>query len=519
MSGRAVAWAFALLASAGGLRAAEPFIRYSNELLGVYVGDRQESGKTRIFIHRQDKGGSPEAHVVNGELLDRVDSYPFYGLVFGEVALEDGKPLEVYSGCVSIEASRGGDGAALVAGFRAVGAKPFRLTPQEVGEQPKKLLAALAVFYEKRLTPQDSAEGPKRTHFCINLLRLIGRRAHADIVAAYLAGNGYAGAALDVAASPYVASVWARLSEADRWKLVALEKCVEAKAAMALALASLDSDSQEHQRKAITWLGKHKAAEGRAPLLKRLNTAALQLRWDIVEALTQIGGEDVVAALIALLAPDSWAAKGLGLVPPPGFPGYYWPDGRVIIVRALGELGDARAAPALFKVLEEKGPGRGYLAEFIVPVLAQLGYKEAIPTLRTILAAETLAGVPADKPWINPAAVRATVRRLTAAALYRLGDSSGRDLLLQELKSGDWMTRRFAAEALARYGVKRDVSALAACLNDRDWEVNLWACRGVARLTGALGQKKDWMTVDGQDGGMLLLWWDKHKAEFAEPPK
>ena len=39
-------------------------IRYFNEFQGVYVGDKQPNGKTRVILHRKGRRDYPEVHLV-----------------------------------------------------------------------------------------------------------------------------------------------------------------------------------------------------------------------------------------------------------------------------------------------------------------------------------------------------------------------------------------------------------------------------------------------------------------------
>ncbi len=92
--------------------------------------------------------------------------------------------------------------------------------------------------------------------------------------------------------------------------------------------------------------------------------------------------------LIDLLKEGSWVAKREGNPPPPGEHPPWWPDGRSHIIDTLHRRKVDRAAPALLKVLEEKGPGQGYPAEQIIPVLVDFKYKRAIPELERMVASK-----------------------------------------------------------------------------------------------------------------------------------
>jgi len=490
-------------------RPQEPhLIRYHNEILGVYVGERLPNGKTRIILHRKDRG-SPEVHFVNGVRVEIKGSRPSYGYLIGEVVLGPNKPLDVYSGVVRVDAVRKKENERLIRAFRASGKRPFRLEVSQIDQQAKKLI--------EKTSRLDKHTDYGKARPYVKLLYLMGKPAHPDLLNAYLGGNDFAGTALNLigaAAQADVSTIWKDQSETNKWKLMNLKVSVEKKFAVPFAIKSLDSRTKDIRWKAIRWLGKHKTVQARSPLLRKLNVEVPRLRWDIVDALTKIGGEDVVDAFIKLLAPDSWAAKGQGLVHPPGFTPYWWPDGREHIIRALGKLKAARSAPALLKILREKGEGKAYLGEFIIPLLGEFHYAKAIPQLERILTTPDLGGFPKGRPSLDPKATKAKVNRLTARALCQLGDTTGCDLLSRELKAGHWAHRRFAAETFARFGTKEDVPLLAGCLRDRDSQVLRWVCRGLERITGTVRRKKGWAECTENDSGLWLVWWQEHSKEY-----
>ena len=464
-------------ASAAGENEKQPSpIRHFNEFQGVYVGDKQPSGKTRVILHRKGQGDSPEVHLVNGKPLAVGRSPRRRGFVIGEVELQTGQPIEVYS--VVLEVNVKPTDEELLRLCRESGNKPFRLEASQIPLQHRKLIETLSKF--------DALCDENRPY--VGILFRIGKRAHPDLLTAYLGGNKLASAALGEGAQPEVARIWEKLSEADRWKLIRLPGCVARKLAVSQAVRSLDADSIYVRREAVQWLGKNKASEAKPRLLEKLHTDKSYVRYHIVGALAEIGGEDVVDAMIELLAPDSWAAKGQYLQAYPGFPPYWYRDGRTTIIAALAMLKAKRSAPALLKVLQEKGNGKGYLGEFIIPVLGDLGYGEAIPELKTILATGEVAGVnytAAYPPENHPAEqkrVKAIVNRLAARALLQLGDRSGCALLGAELANTDYEVRRFVAETFARFGDKADIPTLERCRTNKDAGVYDWAGIGLKRI-------------------------------------
>jgi hypothetical protein len=207
------------------------------------------------------------------------------------------------------------------------------------------------------------------------------------------AGNGlaYSALALDEMGKPAVEpvrQVWAKLDEANRWKLMQFRGKHDYEAALPFGLTSLDSKSDDIVGQAVRYLGKHKEAKARESLLKKLNTAAPRVRWDVLDALTEIGGADVVDAFIKLLDKDRWAAKGEGLLPPEGGTPPWWPDGRPRVIEALRTLKAGKAAATLLTVLQEKGPGRAYLGAQIIPFLDDYGGPECADELKRIAFAK-----------------------------------------------------------------------------------------------------------------------------------
>ena len=335
---------------------------------------------------------------------------------------------------------------------------------------------------------------------------------HGDLLTAYLDGNMDAGARLrqiNEDAQPAVARIWEKLSETDRWKLLReLPKCVHRELAKSQAISSLDADSDLARQLAVRWLDRHGTPAAKPRLLERLHAEKSDLRYTIVRVLADIGGEDVVDAMVELSAPDSWVAKGTGLGRFHGPQPYWWPDFRCFLIHAFQELEDRRPQAtygfrerevkrselALLKILQEKGKGKGYLGEFIIPVLADLGYDEAIPELKTILATGEIAGVhlpelPPEEYTAARKRIKAKVNRWAARALLQFGDRSGCALLNEELASGDGNTISFVAETFARFGDEADIPALERCRTHKDASYS--ALRAVERGLERINKERD----------------------------
>jgi HEAT repeat protein len=271
-------------------------------------------------------------------------------------------------------------------GGRACWQKPVQGQPMR-DQQIATLIHVLA-------DPQADTAHLEQTRRAIAELVKIGPPAVPQLVQVVVSGPrtaaSYAALTLDEIGPPAVEAVraaWAPLGEAGRWKLMRFRGKYDYAATLDFALASLKSRDDDVRSQAVRYLGQHKEERARDALLAKLNTEVPRLRWEVVDALTEMGNDSVVNAFIKLLAPDSWAAKGEGLLPPEGKAPPWWPDGRPRIITALRHLKAKSAAPAFLKLLQEKGPGKAYLGSFLIPALVEFGYRECIPELKKIVAA------------------------------------------------------------------------------------------------------------------------------------
>ncbi len=479
------------------------------EIRGVYVGPRQPDGSTRLIIHRKAAGSPPGVHFVNGKRLTVHEPGPGYGLVIGDVRIEDGASLEVYSGSFDLDA--GANDARFLAACRSSGAKPFRIEAARIERQTNVLLDTLA--------RQVGHSSPADWKPYVEILLALGDAAHADVLNSYLRGKPGAGLVERIGAGIHddVAKRWKDLTYKQKWKLLQLDNCVGRAEAIPFVLGELNSKKRLTRFGAISWIERNRAAEAKPRLMQMLTSEQSTLRWDILAALTSIGGEDVVDVLIDLLAADSWAAKGKYAVHPPGPTLPWWPDERHKIMQGLRKLQDKRSAPVLLKILQEKKEGEAWLALFAIPLLGELGYQEAIPTLKAILALDDASLLPPDAPAHVRQSRDWEVRRHTARALFQLGAPSGRGLLARELTVVDVGRRRFAAETYARFGEKCDIPALAGCLEDENDQVRRWACFGLERITGIANRAIGRAESSEQDVPAWLKWWETHRNEYEKP--
>jgi len=161
--------------------------------------------------------------------------------------------------------------------------------------------------------------------------------------------------------------------------------------------------------------------------------------------------------------------------------------------KALGQIGDPQATPALIQALQDKDRDvRRAAAE----ALGQIGDRQAIPALIEALkdedegvrraAAEALEKI--GDPQATPALIQALqdkdrdVRRAAAKALGKIGDRQAVPALIEALKDEDEGVRRAAAEALEKIGPPA-VPALIQALRDEDRDVREAAAEALMRLT------------------------------------
>jgi hypothetical protein len=221
--------------------------------------------------------------------------------------------------------------------------------------------------------------------------------------------------ALDRIGKPAVEPVrklFASLTESQRWRLMPFLGKHDYVAAALFAAASLDSADENVRLYAIDYHGKHAEASVRPKLLQMLNHDEPRLRWFVINSLVQMPSDDVIDAFIALLDKNSWAAKGEGLLHPPGFPPPWWPDGRPQIIDSLKQLSADKAAGPMLEILREKGAGKGYLAQFIIPALLKFHFRQSIGELRHIAADATpqLFESPADCDRVKQLALEAAIQ-------------------------------------------------------------------------------------------------------------
>jgi HEAT repeat protein len=351
--------------------------------------------------------------------------------------------------------------------------------------------------------PEARGKNIEMTRKAFQVLRRIGKPAVPKVVQAVLdfpealGASAYAALALEKIGAPAVEGVraaWPKLTEAQKWKFMRFRGRFDYKASLDFALASLRSKDEAVARQAVVYVCAHKEAKARAPLLKILASGPPYLRWEVVEGMAEYGDREAAKELIPLLKEGSWATKGEDLKylvsPPPD----WWPDGRKCVIDTLEKLKTKEAAPALLAMLQEKGMGKAYLGEDIMPLLGEWGYKESIPELRRILQAEGKY-----------------LSILAAKVLWQLGDRSGWLALRKAIDNDSFWVRRDACEAFGRFGDKSDLWVLATCLDDPDQEVRRLASEGMGRITGVTSPVPRGSPYDET---AWKAWWDKNQEKY-----
>jgi hypothetical protein len=308
---------------------------------------------------------------------------------------------------------------------------------------------------------------------------------------------------------------WPKLDDKMRWRLMEFRGRYDYDQAADYALECLKSKDAKLSLEAWSFLLKHKEKRIQDEFYRNLRGECEGTPCTyVIRREPVFDAEKEVDLLIALLAPDSWMALDKGYPARPRTIRNIPNDERYFVIDALAFRKAKRAAPAMFKMLVEKGPGRAYFAGQIVPILAEFGYKEAIPELKRILEADeklfTNPGKPYSPPWI---------KMLTARALWQLGDAKGREYLTPFLaKEHKWDTRRLVAEAYALYGEKADIPFLAGLLDDSDSGVRTAACQGLERVSGVNihAPMKPWRRGDQVDAP---LWKEWYKKEYSKKPQ
>lgn len=225
-------------------------------------------------------------------------------------------------------------------------------------------------------------------------------------------------------------------------------------------LQSLKSQNWIVRSQAAKALGRIGAAEAVPVLLPLLQDKVKAVRVEVGLALAQLGPA-ALSELVEALKHSEWlvrlhAVESLGKMKAPEAvePLLYLlfndPDAAVRedAVRALGEIGDARATEFLLKVIDEPG-----LRPLAIDALGQIGDVSAVPALIAIVSGTARPEVSRVVAGCGDAWTEEMLAMPAAArALGLIGDDAGLPTLVAALLQT--VTRAEAASALVRFGAK-----------------------------------------------------------------
>jgi hypothetical protein len=141
---------------------------------------------------------------------------------------------------------------------------------------------------------------------------------------------------------------------------------------------------------------------------------------------------------------------------------------RINAIHALGTINNSTSIAALRKALGQSDENVRLSAAAI------------------LLEMQDLTGLaPAEQALLgDTTATNDAVLHNMRYAISELSASDAIPALVRLLKSQDDLTRRAVASGLRKVRSPQTISALAAALDDRDWEVRYYAVRGLAEITG-----------------------------------
>lgn len=194
--------------------------------------------------------------------------------------------------------------------------------------------------------------------------------------------------------------------------------------------------------------------------------------------------EYTLAALGTLRAPEGFDAMVKALQDT-GF------ERRYIAAWALGQLGDARGVAPLIAALDDSNETvRRYATRSLIkldrhavaPMLAALPHASTRAAGYLIRALGDIGDARAVEALLDQ--VNGPNRALAFQALGKLKDKRAENALIAGLKDSDWRSRMFAAMALGPLGSSKAAAALKPLLDDPEIVVREWAARSLEMVTG-----------------------------------
>lgn len=311
---------------------------------------------------------------------------------------------------------------------------------------------------------------------------------------------------IGAAAVPDVRARWPKFNDAERWRMMEFMGKHDNDRGADYALSCLRSTDEKLRLKAWGYLLRHKEKRVKEEFFRNLEGSSdFPPCYEVIRGESIFDGQREIGLLIALLDNDSWAAQDRGFPKRPRLARFMPNDERMFVVLALKARNAVKSAPKLLPVLQAQGPGRGYMGALVIPMLADWGYKEAIPELKKILAI--------DKKLMRPGPYGMgadSVKQLAARALWQLGNEEGRQYLLALDDS-----KAFVAKSVALCGGKRDIPLLVSWLEDPNADVVRAACEGLARITGVDIHRGTKPTLIGPraDAPLWKKWYASSKSQ------
>jgi HEAT repeat protein len=243
---------------------------------------------------------------------------------------------------------------------------------------------------------------------------------------------------------------------------------------LAPLIASLGNRDWIVRMHAAKALGRIKDLGSIEPLIPLLQDKVKAVREETTAALAAIG-EAAIPSLLAALSHPEWlvrlhAVEAVGKMRAPAavdpLLSVLFNDHDTAVredaVRALGQIGDARALEFLIIVMKEPG-----LRPLAVEALGQIGDRRGVPVLINVLEgvdrpAESRVVAGCGDKWDEEMITRGAAVR----ALGTIGDDAAIPSLLRALS--DTVTRADAATALARFGSKVIAPLLSLLTQESD---------------------------------------------------
>jgi HEAT repeat protein len=235
-----------------------------------------------------------------------------------------------------------------------------------------------------------------------------------------------------------------------------LGKLRDPAAVQALAKA-LGDDRKEVRVEAAVALGKIGDPSAVDALAGALGDAKAEVRAAAAAALARIGGEPATATLLRALRKE---------------------DTRLCAVRALGDLGEARAVDALVGML---GNPDLWVRADAAQALGMIGRPEALESLVKALREDP------------------SIRSEAAIALGELADVRAEEALLPFAGDEDAETREAVARALARIAGPKSLDVLRKLGSDPEHGIRVWAGLGLWKLAADEGGKRVVLEAAGHE--------------------